>query len=42
LAAEAVRRNYYEQMGWDGQTGMPLPETPERLGLAHLLKDVLV
>jgi aldehyde:ferredoxin oxidoreductase len=34
---DAVRRNYYEQMGWDGQTGRPLPKTLEKLGLAHLI-----
>jgi aldehyde:ferredoxin oxidoreductase len=37
---EAVRRNYYEQMGWDGETGKPLAETLERLGLGHLAEDV--
>jgi aldehyde:ferredoxin oxidoreductase len=34
-----VRRNYYEHMGWDGETGKPLPETLARLGLSHLSKD---
>jgi aldehyde:ferredoxin oxidoreductase len=37
---EAIRRNYYEQMGWNPETGKPLPETLERLGLAHLIKDL--
>jgi aldehyde:ferredoxin oxidoreductase len=33
---DAIRRNYYEQMGWDKETGKPLPETLERLGLGGL------
>ena len=39
---ESLRRNYYQQMGWDGNTGKPLRETLEGLGLAHIfqyLKD---
>jgi aldehyde:ferredoxin oxidoreductase len=35
---DSIRRNYYEQMGWDGVTGRPLPETLERLGLAELIR----
>jgi aldehyde:ferredoxin oxidoreductase len=34
---EALRRNYYEQMGWDPETGKPLPETLTKLGLADLI-----
>jgi aldehyde:ferredoxin oxidoreductase len=34
---EAALRNYYERMGWDPETGKPLPETLEKLGLAHLV-----
>ena len=30
---EALRRNYYDKMGWDVETGRPLPETLEKLGL---------
>jgi hypothetical protein len=26
-------------MGWDTETGKPLPETLEKLGLGHLVKD---
>ena len=37
---EALRRNYYQQMGWDTETGKPLSETLERLGLAHLIPDL--
>lgn len=34
---EQVRRRYYELMGWDPETGHPLPETLERLGLKTLV-----
>ena len=37
---ESIRRNYYQQMGWDPETGRPLPETLEQLGLGHLVKDL--
>lgn len=37
---DSIRRNYYEQMGWDTETGKPLPETLEKLGLGHLVKDL--
>jgi aldehyde:ferredoxin oxidoreductase len=37
---ESIRRNYYQQMGWHTETGKPLPQTLERLGLAHLIKDL--
>jgi aldehyde:ferredoxin oxidoreductase len=37
---ESIRRNYYQQMGWDTKTGKPLPQTLERLGLAQLNKDL--
>jgi aldehyde:ferredoxin oxidoreductase len=37
---ESLRRNYYQQMGWNAETGRPLPETLERLGLAHLIPDL--
>jgi len=32
--------HYYESMGWDVKTGKPLPETLERLGLEHVIKDI--
>ncbi len=32
--------NYYRLMGWDPQTGKPLPETLEKLGLAEIIKDL--
>ncbi len=32
--------NYYRLMGWDPQTGKPLPETLEKLGLKELIKDL--
>jgi aldehyde:ferredoxin oxidoreductase len=34
---EALRSNYYKNMGWDPETGKPLPETLEKLGLEHLI-----
>ena len=36
---EYMQRNYYEQMGWDGETGKPLPETLRKLGLEHTIPD---
>jgi len=36
---EMVSR-YYELMGWDVKAGKPLPETLERLGLEHVIKDI--
>jgi aldehyde:ferredoxin oxidoreductase len=35
-----MRRNYYKHMGWDPETGKPLPETLQRLGLEHLIPDL--
>jgi len=32
--------NYYGLMGWDRDTGLPLPETLKELGLEHLVKDL--
>lgn len=32
--------NYYSLMGWDRDTGLPLPETLKELGLEHLIKDL--
>jgi aldehyde:ferredoxin oxidoreductase len=37
---EGLRSNYYQNMGWDPETGIPLPETLERLGLANLISDL--
>jgi aldehyde:ferredoxin oxidoreductase len=34
---DSLRANYYQNMGWDPNTGKPLPETLERLGLAGLI-----
>jgi aldehyde:ferredoxin oxidoreductase len=33
-------REYYQLMGWDGETGKPLPETLELLGLHGLIEDL--
>ncbi|MDO8672076.1 MAG: aldehyde ferredoxin oxidoreductase C-terminal domain-containing protein, partial [Dehalococcoidia bacterium] len=32
--------NYYQLMGWDRQTGKPLPETLRRYGLDKPLADL--
>ena len=32
--------NYYTLMGWDTQTGKPLPETLRKLGLEELIEDL--
>ncbi len=32
--------SYYERMGWDKETGKPLPDTLRRLGLEHVIPDV--
>jgi aldehyde:ferredoxin oxidoreductase len=37
---DAMRSNYYEKMGWDPETGKPLPETLIGVGLAHLIPDL--
>ena len=34
-----MKRNYYRQMGWDEETGKPLPETLRELDLEWLIKD---
>jgi aldehyde:ferredoxin oxidoreductase len=37
---DVIRRNYYDKMGWDPETGKPLPHTLEHLGLGHLIADL--
>jgi aldehyde:ferredoxin oxidoreductase len=37
---EMIRSNYYKEMGWDPETGKPLPDTLNRLGLSDLIKDL--
>jgi aldehyde:ferredoxin oxidoreductase len=37
---EALRSNYYKSMGWDPETGKPLPETLSKLGLEHIVPDL--
>jgi aldehyde:ferredoxin oxidoreductase len=36
---DAIRANYYELMGWDVETGEPLPETLEKFGLKELVEQ---
>ena len=35
-----VRRTYYEAMGWDEETGKPLPETLKKLNLEFIISDL--
>jgi len=35
-----MAHNYYKLMGWDANTGKPLPETLEKLGLEEIIKDL--
>jgi aldehyde:ferredoxin oxidoreductase len=37
LGWDEMKRNYYHHMGWDTETGKPLSETLEQLGLAHVI-----
>ena len=37
---EMIRSNYYREMGWDPETGKPLPDTLKKLGLKDLIKDL--
>jgi len=37
---DGMVKNYYTLMGWDPQTGVPLPETLEKLDLKELFKDL--
>ena len=32
--------SYYQKMGWDRETGKPLPETLKKLGLGHVINDI--
>lgn len=37
---DAMLRNYYQLMGWDLETGIPLPETLEDLGIGYVNRDL--
>jgi aldehyde:ferredoxin oxidoreductase len=37
---DEMRRNYYHHMGWDRETGKPLPETLTSLGLGDIISDI--
>jgi aldehyde:ferredoxin oxidoreductase len=37
---EAMLRNYYSILGWDPETGFPLKETLEGLGIGYVYKDL--
>jgi len=34
-----MKRNYWRSMGWDEETGKPLPETLRQLGLETLIVE---
>jgi len=35
-----AKETYYEAMGWDKETGKPLPETLKKLGLEYVIPDL--
>jgi aldehyde:ferredoxin oxidoreductase len=37
---DEMLRNYYNLMGWDPETGVPLPSTLEDLGIGNVVKDL--
>lgn len=37
---ENMLNNYYKLMGWDEETGKPLPETLRKLGLGRIIKEI--
>jgi len=37
---DSMLRNYYRLMGWDEETGKPLPENLRKLGLEHVIRDI--
>jgi len=37
---DTMRKEYYTQMGWDSETGKPLPETLKKLDLEFAAKDL--
>jgi aldehyde:ferredoxin oxidoreductase len=37
---DSMLDNYYEKMGWDRETGKPLPETLKGLGLENIVSDL--
>lgn len=37
---EQMRAKFYEGMGWDKKSGIPLPETLRKVGLDWIIKDV--
>ena len=37
---DSMLDNYYRLMGWDRETGRPLPETLKAIGLEHIIGDL--
>jgi len=40
IDAETMAREFYDEMGWDFETGKPLKERLEKLGLDEVVKDL--
>lgn len=40
LAWNDMLNRYHELMGWDKDTGKPLPETLKKYGMEHIIKDI--
>jgi len=37
---DEMRSKYYQAMGWDAETGKPLPDTLKKLGLEHAIPEL--
>ena len=37
---DEIQHGYYEGMGWDKQTGKPLPETLKKFGLEYAIPEL--
>ena len=37
---DRMQGDYYEMMGWDRESGKPMPETLRSLGLGHVVSDI--
>ena len=40
IQSETLARDFYREMGWDFETGKPLKEKLEKLGLDEVMKDI--
>jgi len=39
IDVDNLKREYFQSMGWDADSGEPQEETLERLGLGQLIRD---